>query len=273
MESEKGSEYSIRYDGLDAEAHKIDLSQLGISLQGFARVLAVFAHFAYTGNYNKQYDALSVKVFATPTKDHHCYEVSAWIARVASSEYLWSGTGGALLVALMNYFFGKRRAEELKYLNDALQLAMGQNKETTQQLLATIQKMMDSLRPSGRQALAPIDESCATISVFRDSEEYVTLDKAAKARFSDNSINTIEPSRKFTGVISEMDMESGTCKVLLDGSDTGRRTLATITDPIGKRPGNPYVVSMSQLSSISFDAKPEVDTDGNVVRLHISDIA
>src|SRR5690606_23143339 len=109
----------------------------------------------------------------------------AWIARVASSEYLWSGTGGALLVALMNYFFGKRRAEELKYLNDALQLAMGQNKETTQQLLATIQKMMDSLRPSGRQALAPINESCATISVFRDSEEYVTLDKAAKARFSD----------------------------------------------------------------------------------------
>lgn len=44
---------SIRYEGGNADVHEIDLSQLGLSLQGFARVLAVSAHYVQTGKYNK----------------------------------------------------------------------------------------------------------------------------------------------------------------------------------------------------------------------------
>ena len=86
--------FSIRFEGGDANAHQIDLNQLGASLQGFARVLAVSAHFAQTGKYNKQFDALSVKVVADPVQEHHCYEISATIVQqIISSEVLWSGLG------------------------------------------------------------------------------------------------------------------------------------------------------------------------------------
>lgn len=269
--SENGTHYSIRYDGLDADDHKIDLSQLGISLQGFARILAVIAHFSYTGSYNKQYDALSVKVFAVPTDEHHCFEVKAWISKVVGSENLWSGTGGGLLVALINYLFGRRRAEEMKYLNEALKQSMGQNAENNKMLIATIERLVEGLKPSAKQALSPIGETCKSISIHKGDVSVSSFDENTKSRFYDELVNKIENSRRFSGIISEMDMETGTCKVLLDSSETGRRTNAVISDPIGKRPGNPYVLAMSQGARIAFIAKPEVDADGDVVRLHISD--
>lgn len=43
----------LRYEGRDADAHEIELHQLGESLQGFGRVIAVAAHFSQTGQYNK----------------------------------------------------------------------------------------------------------------------------------------------------------------------------------------------------------------------------
>jgi len=73
---------SIRYEGHDADGHQIDLSQLGASLQGLARILAVSAHFVQTGKYNKQYSALSVQVVAAPVQEHHCYEVLAVVKDV-----------------------------------------------------------------------------------------------------------------------------------------------------------------------------------------------
>jgi len=48
----------IRYDGIDAEGHQIQLHLLGESMQGIARILAVSGHFAATGQYAKQLQAL-----------------------------------------------------------------------------------------------------------------------------------------------------------------------------------------------------------------------
>lgn len=265
--------FSIRYEGGDAEHHQIDLSQLGASLQGFARVLAVCAHLAHTGKYNKQYDALSVKVYAVPTEEHHCYEVVTWIKDVATSPNFWSGTGGAVLAALVAYVFSRRKEEEMKHLSEALKQALGQNADTNAKLLSTIEKMADALRPAAKQALTPIGSSCTSIGLHSEGKRTVSLDQSTKERFNRAEQNSIEPTRTYTGVISEMDMETGTCRVLLDGDETGSRVQAIISDPIGKIAGNPYVTSMGQIVPISFQAKAEVDPDGNVVKLYISDVA
>ena len=40
----------IRFEGNIAQQHELDLNQLGQSLQGFARIFAVSAHFLKTSN-------------------------------------------------------------------------------------------------------------------------------------------------------------------------------------------------------------------------------
>ncbi len=55
------AELPIRYDGKDAEQHRIELHLLGESLQGVARILGVTGHFVATGQYAKQLQALDVK--------------------------------------------------------------------------------------------------------------------------------------------------------------------------------------------------------------------
>lgn len=211
-ESEDGNlSLSIRYEGGDADMHAIDLHQLGQSLQGMARILAVSAHFTETGKYNKQFDTLSVKVVAEPVKDHHCYEVTATIVKVATSGVLWSGLGTALLMGVLGYVFNRRKAEEMKHLSDALKQSIGQQAEVQERMLLTIEKLADSLQPSVRQALTPIGQSVESINLRRRDAtgERVVLDRETKELAQVGKDHTITGPHQMSGIISELDMVSG----------------------------------------------------------------
>lgn len=265
---------SIRYEGGDAVRHEIDLHQLGISLQGFARILAVCAHMEQTGKYNKQFDTLSVRVYAAPVQEHHCYEVLAFIKDVAMSKEIWSGFGGATLTLLVQYVFNRNKAEEMKHLSEALKQSMGQNASMVDRMLGTIEKMADALRPAAKQALQPIGSSCKSIGIHQPGVDrpVVVVDQEAKDAFSAVDIGQILPTREYGGLISEMDMETGGCRVSLEGDESGQRIAAVITDPVGRAAGNPYATAMAQIRAIRFMAKAEVDAEGAIVKLHISDI-
>ena len=266
---------TIRYDGLTGGDHQIDLSQLGVSLQGFARILAVCSHFAVTGRYNKQYDALSVKVYAAPVEEHHCYEVVAVIKSVAQSKEFWSGTGGVLLTLLVGYVFNRRKETEMKHLSDALKQSLGQNAENTTKLLAVIERMADGLSASARQAVAPIGDSCRDISIIeRKDGSSTTLDRSTKELVMMPPTSTIEPTREYSGYIVEMDIRNGSCKIELanDGEDAVTVS-AVISDPLAALPGNQYAISMANHAQIKFLAKAEIDQDGNITKLHVSDLA
>lgn len=273
QESEDGClSLSIRYEGGDADRHSIDLHQLGLSLQGMARILAVSAHFSETGKYNKQFDTLSVKVVAEPVEEHHCYEVTATIMKIASSRELWSGLGTAVLMGVLNYVFNRRKAEEMKHLSDALKQSIGQQADVQERMLLTIEKLADSLQPSVRQALAPIGQSVETINLRRRGapSERVVLDRETKELAQLGKDHRITGPHQLSGIISELDMVSGSCKVSLE-SDPENRVAAKIVDPVVSLPNNPYAQALSQIATITFTAKAEIDLEGNIVTLYISD--
>lgn len=266
---------SIRFEGGDADAHQIDLNQLGASLQGFARVLAVSAHFAQTGKYNKQYDALSVKVVADPVQEHHCYEISATVVQqIFSSEVLWSGLGTAIFMGVIGYVFNRRKGEEMKHLSEALKQSLGIQADAQSKMLATIEKLADALQPSVKQALTPIGQSVESINIRQQSgtSKPIVLDRETKELASASKESTITESRQFIGVISELDMITGACKVALQ-QEPETRIPSVITDPIGQLPGNPYALAMLHLTPISFIAKAEKDVEGLIIKLYISDIS
>jgi hypothetical protein len=59
--------------------------------------------------------------------------------------------------------------------------------------------------------------------------------------------------------------------VTLDGE--ANRISALVTDPIFNRANNPYVEAMASSRAIRFVAKAELDPEGNILKLFISDTA
>lgn len=263
---------SIRYEGGDASRHAIDLHQLGLSLQGLARILAVSAHFVETGKYNKQFDTLSVRVVAEPVEEHNCYELAATIMNLSDNLGLWSGLGTAGVVGVIGYVFNRRKGEEMKHLSEALNKSLDQQGVVQERMLATIERLADALQPAVRQALTPIGQSVESINIRGkgDPRPGVVLDRETKELATSGKDNTITEARRMSGIISELDMLTGSCKVAL-GSDPSTRISAKIVDPVIVRPNNPYVQAMAQLSTLDFTAKAEIDNEGDVVMLFISD--
>lgn len=249
----------------------MDLSQLGASLQGFARILAVSAHLLKTGKLNKHLDALDVRVVAVPVDEHHCFEVSALLISAVGSKELWSGVFGGLLTAVVQFVLSRRDKEEMKHLSEALKQALQNNQGTVDKLVATIEKMADALRPAAKQALTPIERSCKRIDLYANGEPFQRLDATTKLAFVDDEAMISDHSAIYRGVFSEFDMATGACKVTLDGETS--RIPALVTDPIYSRPNNPYVEAMAASRPLRFLAKAELDPDGNTLKLYISDTA
>lgn len=262
---------SIRYEGGDAAAHAIDLNQLGLSLQGFARILATCAHFVETGKYSKQLDSLAVRVVATEPDEHHCYEVWAYIRSLLSSDNMWSGAGGAVLATVVAYVLSRRSGEEMKLLKDALDKALANNAQTTEKLISTIDRMAEALRPSARLATSPIDKTCNNIDIYSGSSKIVDLDRSKKEYFNQATPTDFIPTKRYSGTISELDIRTGSCKVSLGESE--HRLPAEITDPIRVMPNNPYALALASQQALSFMAKAELDENGEIAKLYISDLA
>src|SRR5690348_11203447 len=72
----------LRYEGLDAERHLVDLGQIAVSLQGAAQLLGSASTAIITGQYARRAPALSVRVYAGIAKDG-CWQLPAIIVPVA----------------------------------------------------------------------------------------------------------------------------------------------------------------------------------------------
>lgn len=250
--------------------HEIDLAELGESLQGFSKVLACAGHFITTGQVNRQYGKLAVKVSTNANLEAGCIEIPVWITSWASE--LFSGFAGAVLSAVVAYILSRRGKEEMEHLSKALEQSLNQNKELQDRLLSTIDKLADSLSAANRQALAPIGKSCRTIALMDEQKtaDVLKVDETLKRVIDKQPDAEISPEEEFTGTITELDLVNGSCKVsLIDGD--GERINGVITDPVLMQPENVYLTAFSSRSEITFRAKVQLSREGDIVKFFISD--
>lgn len=263
---------SIRYDGLDAERHEIELAALGQSLQGMAKIISVSGHFCITQEYAKQMQVLQVRTVLRETRAN-CFTVDA-VLQFVKNQGLFEGFVGALLTAIIGYVFHKRsgNAEEMKALKDSLDVAIrelgNRDQRVVDRLLSTIDKMADSLQPAVRQAITPIGPSCQSITV-NGGRPVNEKDAAAIRATAPDSITEV---RDWSVLVTELDIENGTARVRLlpvDDADD-RRVRARITDPSLGILNNRYSESLHFGRPLIVTAKAALD-DGDVKELYISD--
>ncbi|GGE18293.1 hypothetical protein GCM10011390_41830 [Aureimonas endophytica] len=274
MKDQIGDGLLIRYDGLDAANHEIELGSLAESLKGLSRIIGVTGNFVATERFVQHRDAMSVKVVVRPP-EAHCFEVMAYV-KWAAENPLISGTLATLLAGLITYIF-KRAAgqrEEMRAIKDSLDKAIQalghRDQNQIDRMMDTIDRLADALRPAARQAVAPIGNTAASLTVGNaDRTESVTIGAAERdAILSDSEID-VGDERDFRVMISELDMETGACRVSL-ADDLETRIGARITDPAFAQANNPYVSAMASRRPIGVRAKPTL-RDGVIERLFISD--
>jgi hypothetical protein len=269
-------EYSIiiRFDGKDADAHELDLFALGESLQGVARIAAVAGHFALTQRYSRYFASHEVKVMAREPREN-CFSLQVIWNFVRQYDVLQGSFGaivGVLLPLIFTHAAGKYK--EMKLLKDALDKAiheLGSRDDTVvSRLLDTVEKMASDLRPAARQAVTPIGTSCRTMTIQSQTREdcYDEADKAAITKDADDELTEL---RKHAILITELDLERGTCKVHLESEAEDKRIAAVITDPLLQTLNNPYSLAFAAGERIQVKAKALI-RGGDIGKLFISDI-
>src|SRR5690348_3794116 len=260
----------IRYDGLNADPHQIELNSFGESLQGMARVLAVTGNLIVTGRYVKQYQAQDVRVLVREP-EANCVTVHA-VLQFAQQQQIFAGAGGTILGALLAWLFGRaaNRRDEMKALKDSLDKAIAalasNNQQMVDALTTAVDRMADGLRPAIRQAVQPIGTTCNKMTIGGA----VVIDEASAAAIRSDEGDEVGEERTWRIRITELDLESQSAKVwLADDADQEHRIKARITDPAFAVSPNPYAAALVSQTDISVRAKATL-RDGDIAQLYIS---
>lgn len=266
----------IRFDGLDADNHEIDMAALADSLKGLARIIGVAGNFAVNQKYVQHKDALSVKVVVKPP-EAHCFEILAWL-KWASGATLTVSIVAGLAVALVSYVFKKAAGdqEEMRQLRGALDEAIKQlgtkDQSVVDRLLSTVDRMADVLRSSVKQAVAPIGTSARTLSISESgSAKVMKIGIAERDAIMAEEPTDIGEEQAYTILITELDMETGACR-WSSPTEPETRTLGRITDPALIVPNNPYALHLAAKTPLRVRAKA-ASRDGEITQLYISNIA
>ena len=268
-----GTSIKIQYDGLDAEDHEIELFALGDSLKGIARISAVAGNFAATQKYSRRLTSHEVRVVAREPKAN-CFSLDVLWSFVKQHQIL-SGSFGMIVAVLIPYVLASaanKRAEMkiLKQSIDKLIAELGANNDhAVDRLSAIIEKMVVELKPSAKLAVAPIGNSCRTLTVKSGLRASV-FDEVDKEQIMASEGDEITDLMPFTVLITELDLERGTCKVHIEGEIEGKRINAVVTDPQLSISNNPYSLAFAAGEFIPVQAKALL-REGEMVRLFISD--
>ena len=269
-----GSGVLIRYDGNDADLHRMEISELAVSLKGLARIIAVAANFAATQKLVLHQDAMAIRVTVEPPKAH-CFEMIAMV-KWASENPLFAQAVGGFLSALLTYIFlnAAHKKDEMKHLRGALDAAIKElgtrDQATVDRLLATIDKMAEALRPAAKQAVTPIGQSATTLTIGPvGSASKTVLDQSDRDAITTIEPNEITAEQTFTLEVSELDTDSGGAHVRLI-SDHDTRISAKITDPAFAVPDNAYALALASKEPLTVKAKAAM-AEGRISKLFISD--
>ncbi|WP_157956812.1 hypothetical protein [Salinicola aestuarinus] len=271
--------FEVRYEGGDAVSHRIEMSSLAESLDGFSRIYAMVGHFVSTGRYAKQSQALNVKTYAQAT-EAKCFSLQGAVDFMATGQ-VFSGFAGAVLTGVVAVVLGRSRnsKEEMKHLRELFERQMQYSKDQTDRVMDTVDRLADSLRPSVKKAVSPVGKTCRSIDIYENGRIHHTIDQSTKDSIESDEDVEITPLQEYWVVLTAFDRVSRTCKVhFVDGDaedqeedGTPRRIPSDINDPSMMLDNNPYLRALGSGKPVQVMAKAMMK-DGMVSKLYISDL-
>ncbi len=268
-------EIRIRYDGMDADNHSIEIGALAESLKGLGRIIGTVGTFAATNKLVLHADARPMKVVVGPPEPNCLTLLAAW-EWVNQTEVIAgtaSGLAATLITAIFAHFRGQ--SEEMKHLRavaeEAIRAAGHRDEKVIQRMLDTVDRMADKLAPAVRQAVEPVGTTARTMTIGdANGVRTVIVDQALKDAIRAAGDLTVGPEVLIDVRFVEMNLESSTCRLRLDSPDEeDHRYIGEITDPEFLVPHNAYTTAFAAKTALKVRAKPTL-RDGEIERWYIT---
>lgn len=271
----------LKYDGLDADDHRLDLYQIAQSLQGAAQLLGTAASIVSTGEYAKRASTMSVKIMAGAPRAGS-WEIPAIIVSVlpATTPDLFAEFGKALATKvttkIVNYvvssFDEKKSSTEIERALDTVQKAVAELGYTSRHAVDAVVRMSAQQQASVKALVVPVGLSCETMQVGDKSNGAIKIDRSLRELIDAPVAIDVDPAERHEIMISEMDRLNQSCKFAFRGDENSdKRLTGVITDPIIQVPGDPYSAAFSEQLWITVVGKLQRKA-GDPDRLFISDI-
>lgn len=274
------TEFTLRFDGLDAVHHRVDMRLLGRAMLGAEAAIhdGYWLAIERSADRGRKRTELSVQVYAPRAK---CYELQGAIfgaAGVLPFAYEVATSLGAdyvkhLLSAILLYH-GGRRSDAASHMDKALDIIREQNASTERMHAVTMDTMLKLVEGSRRAAtdiVAPVGPSVNRLQIgTSDMEDATDIDVAmADAIRSTQPVQVsdmVDVSVRFDALLRA----SRKAKVYLD--EAGDKPVsAEIRDPAYDEFPNLYSEAFHQDHPLMVSAKISRRDDGEIVKLHIMD--
>jgi hypothetical protein len=272
---------SISYKGEDADNNRIDLGQLGQSIQGAAKLLGASANLVATGQYAKKSPTFAVRVLASAPQGGSVTIVVDFASVAPIVVPLLPTIGDAMkeaarqaVEAIANYVIAKaaKKDDASEPLKEVAVTALAELGHTNRTAVEALTRIATGNVPAVRQLVSPVGQSCATLQVGGSISEAVVIDKFSRAQIDSDTPIEIGPEGSFELLISELDLKNKSCKFRLrDDDDPDQRLNGEITDPLLALPNNPYSHAIDKQAWLNVRGKPQL-RDGEVERIYISDV-
>jgi hypothetical protein len=274
----------LRYEGLTADQHLIDLGPVGVSLQGAAQLLGSSGTIVFSGQYAKRSEALQVRVLAGIPKEDS-WDIPAILMTISPAAAPMLPTivdqsraaATKAVTAILKYVIGRLSAQpsdsDVKAMLGTVEKAMAEVGQTSRHAIDAVERMATYQRPAARLLVHPIGVSCASLSIGEPSQDGLLINRTMRDAIDAPESLVVGAARRYEILLSELDLKNRSCKFSLRAeADPEHRVNGEITDPILHVPNNAYCIALTEQRWLSVIAKPELK-DGEIERLYISDIA
>ncbi|RTE92826.1 hypothetical protein [Bradyrhizobium sp. LVM 105] len=274
-------EIIIRYDGLDASQHMVELGALGQSIQGASRLLGSAGSIVVTGQFTKQSNALAVRVLAGQPRAH-CWELPAIIVTLTPAVAPMLPTireaaktaATKAVTGIVNYAVSKLsgKKSETQMAQEIAVKALEEMGHTSRTAIEAMERLALAQRPAVKLFVAPIGQSCEVARIGREDYGAVPIDPAMRQLIDTSEPPLITDTADYEILISELDLRNKSCKFSLRNQDNpDDRFSGEITDPITQTPQNPYSEALNKQRWLRVKAKAQF-RNGEMEKLFISDV-
>ncbi|QDM18089.1 DUF7946 domain-containing protein [Tardiphaga sp. vice278] len=271
----------IRYDGMDADGHVIDLGLLGQSIQGASKLLGSAGSIVMTGQFAKKTKSMSVRVLAGQP-EAHCWEIPAIITTVLVPAVApmfpiikEAATAAATkaVTAIVNYAISTvaGRTKEADMSRDIAIKFLEEMGHTPRTAIEAMERLATSQRPAIRMFVAPVGQSCSSARIVDPAFGSVTIDASMREAIDAPEEVEITDAQDFEILISEFDFRNRSCKLSMRDHIDDRIT-GEITDPIAQVAKNPYSTALDNQRWLCVRGKAQLKA-GELEKLYISDLA
>ncbi len=273
--------FILRFDGLDADEHRVDMRLLGRALLGTEAAVhdGLWLAIEQKGKRGRKRTDISVQVEAPKA---HCLEIQGAIVATAGVLPFAYEVANSLgvdyikqVISAILLHHGGREADAARHMEQALDIISQQAASTERMHSVTMEAMVRMVEGARRQAsdiVAPVGPSADQLKIGGlDMTDTTIIDAAMADAIRSTQRLKVSDMTDVRVQFEALDRKTRKAKVYVNG-DADRPIPAEMRDPAFDEFPNAYSEAFSLGAPITVQAKLSTTDGGEIVKLHILDI-